>query len=98
MERTFWFAPSIFSVRDGYLPICPDPAGACLMSDVQALSSDSDAKTQPLGTFGNTATQVWFRNLTQTTAASLYELSQVINCQSADAKVRRFFFSQNNNG
>lgn len=50
-ERTIWLVPSIFSIRDGYLPICPYPAAVCLMSDVQALSSDSDAKTQPFKNF-----------------------------------------------
>lgn len=95
-ERTIWFAPSIFSLRDGYLPISPDPAGVCLMSDVQALSSDSDSKTQPLRVFGNTATQVWFRNwMRKTGSLAVRALSQVISCQSAGAKIRSFFFPTN---
>ena len=44
------------SVCSGCLPICPDLAGVCFVSDVQALSSEADAKTPPLRTFGNTAT------------------------------------------
>ena len=61
-ERTIWLVPSIVANRDGSLPICSDPAGVCLMSDVQALDSETDVNPQPLRTFGNTATQVWFRN------------------------------------
>lgn len=58
-EQTFRSAP-LSSVRNGYLPIRADPAGVCLTSDVLALSSESDMKTQPLSTFGNTITHLWF--------------------------------------
>lgn len=70
-ERTIWLVPSIVANRDGSLPICSDPASVCLMSDVQALDSETDANPQPLRTFGNTATQVWFRNWMRT---RLFEL------------------------
>jgi hypothetical protein len=54
-------APSIISRRNVYLPNCPDPAGVCLTSDVLALSSESDMKTQPLRAFGNNVSQLWFQ-------------------------------------
>ena len=52
----------LFAWRNGYLPISPDPASVCFMSDAQALASESDMKPQPLRTFGNTISLLWFLN------------------------------------
>ncbi len=54
------FGLPLYPVRNGYLPISPDSAGVCFKSDAQTLASESDMKPQPLRTFGNTISLLWF--------------------------------------